>query len=1330
MAEGDPLQENLERIKKFQSGVQDVWEKIPLPDPYRKVVSSWVSLEVMLLVIVGAFVGGPVAAVTSPWFLAPSAVLLLMHAWWLVREIRSARRVSAPPLAGEKCHCAGCPNKPMILGFCAAHAARARGCYRLLESYGEDNSDCFFGRDTMIGEVLGAVVGHTLTLLVGESGVGKSSLLQAGLNPALPGLDGGGYWPVYINCRDVANDPVADLDVKCGPVAEGAPALIELDQFEQLFVRFPAQVGGVIGWIKRQLDDGQRVLIAMRRDYVDDIDAYQDDLPDIFHNRLRLLRFTPAQAGEVVAKSAQYAGVNFPDDLRARIIEDLAGEPVTAPEARISPAELQIVCSRLVAGTSDVTLTDYRRRGGRVGLVEEFLLDTVDRFPAGDRQVVRHVLFELARRSPTVSQRIDVPTLAKTSPQPERVAPVLKRLDELGFVNRRQDDPDGLVVTYELTHEYLIPLIRRFVHETHLDYYQCKLYFDQMLIEERDGATPPLGRLLHVSLRLFDTLTEPDRLALRRLWRRSLVRRVVPAGVAAVVGLGAAVFLLNHVRHTYFLAADLASRTKAEVSAVVPRFGDGPESRERIPIVVNRGVPWLPFTIAGGWDSGYFLDELSDAGNQALKASPRVPNEGRAMEHIMEGLLASFKDRTMILVNTGRAREAIDLLRGAIEAGPVPDAWADIYLALAAIGSKEAASMMVARYEASHDRREQKTILQVLWSLGPPEGDEPLAKALESDKVRLGDRLAFLHQVGYDLRPFVRRASALKRLAGSRSEPLRGIANLALGQCGMPCDYDALRALRSAIQKDSTSFDETDSFGMETSHELLRETSIVLCTESLANCIEEAPSLADGLDSIGTSGEARYPFGRGAAVLRGLQKALDEPKAARRLLEFVLADPKAPKADAVCNVLFHAGGRHVADDLLAHLAAVAPIPAAMKLLRYAGPDALKENRDALAAQARLAGLDVQSRLYASLALVRIEDPAGYEALRAVLSDPGWSTVVRENGFFPLSPLEAQARGQAQARYLIGAEIMNNPEAFLILKDRLPSLGPELLWARAAMGDRTVITELIPEISTPFTDRSVNTALARIEGPELYRALAQRTVSEQSQERNDVVSLLAALQGRERIEMLLNMALDSRNYFGTYNGMKIGESAIAAMRTDRYPDDSVLALVRVAESGNPDARKAARTSAGSFVKLMDRVEEANVKALRGRSGSPYEDTRSVAVQLLSRRSNPSDLEWLEARLGDPSPIVKEQAAKALGGLKKRGAIDLLDHPSWSVRSGAAAGLAEVAVADPALIAELDAFEKTKGGKVSRPVWEIRARAKQGPVPAPPIVMVRFKELKSE
>ena len=591
MPENDPLLQALDRIARLQSGVQQVWEKVPIPEAYRGIVASWVSLEVVLFGTVSQVVGlGRVAR--SPWFLIPTVILTVVHGLTLVGAYLAAEDRPARGRGGASCRVAGCPNPPTVLSFRPAHAVRARGCYRLLENYREDDHDCFFGRGEAVAEVLGAEDDHLLTLLVGESGVGKSSLLRAGLNHVLREQGDHGVAPVYINCRDVVGDPVADFDRVLGAAAPGGPVLIELDQFEQLFGHFPDQARKVVDWIKGQLAGGHRVLIGMRRDYVDDIDAYQADLPDIFRSRVRLLRFTAPQASDVMAKSAGYASVNFPEDLKAKIVEDLAeGSTASATAARISPAELQIVCSRLLAGTSDVTLDDHRKRGGRTGLLEEFLLDTIDRFPSGDRNVARHVLFELARRSPTISQRVDVPTLARTAPQPERVGPVLDRLDELGFVNLRKSGPDG-AVTYELTHEYLIPLIRRFVHETDLEYYKCRTFFDQMQLDYRDGATPPLGRLMCVSLRLRDNLTEPERSVLGAMWGRSLTRRMLPVALAGVVTIATGLSLRHQMRHRFYLAPDSAASVRIEIRG--RDFVDNTSIREQIPIKVYRVRPGWP----------------------------------------------------------------------------------------------------------------------------------------------------------------------------------------------------------------------------------------------------------------------------------------------------------------------------------------------------------------------------------------------------------------------------------------------------------------------------------------------------------------------------------------------------------------------------------------------------------------------------------------------------------------------------------------------------------------------------------------------------------------
>lgn len=57
--------------------------------------------------------------------------------------------------------------------------------YRGLNSFTEDHKDCFFGRERVTEKLFNHVCDHRLTVVLGTSGVGKSSLVNAGLIPKL-----------------------------------------------------------------------------------------------------------------------------------------------------------------------------------------------------------------------------------------------------------------------------------------------------------------------------------------------------------------------------------------------------------------------------------------------------------------------------------------------------------------------------------------------------------------------------------------------------------------------------------------------------------------------------------------------------------------------------------------------------------------------------------------------------------------------------------------------------------------------------------------------------------------------------------------------------------------------------------------------------------------------------------------------------------------------------------------------------------------------------------------------------------------------------------------
>src|SRR5512133_534530 len=91
------------------------------------------------------------------------------------------------------------------------------GPYKGLRAYVEADGDYFFGRDGDRDLVIANLMASRLTVLYGPSGVGKSSLLQAGVMPHLRRLDDESFSYVATDQAIVVyhaswrDDPLVDL---------------------------------------------------------------------------------------------------------------------------------------------------------------------------------------------------------------------------------------------------------------------------------------------------------------------------------------------------------------------------------------------------------------------------------------------------------------------------------------------------------------------------------------------------------------------------------------------------------------------------------------------------------------------------------------------------------------------------------------------------------------------------------------------------------------------------------------------------------------------------------------------------------------------------------------------------------------------------------------------------------------------------------------------------------------------------------------------------------------------------------------------------------------
>jgi hypothetical protein len=117
-------------------------------------------------------------------------------------------------------------------------------------SFREDNSDCFFGRDAEVKELVERLRLHPFISVIGPSGNGKSSLVFAGLIPALrrSGLFGSGEW--LVRTIRPGETPLAELKTALGndlanpklAVTQALASqpnaqrlLLVIDQFEEVF---------------------------------------------------------------------------------------------------------------------------------------------------------------------------------------------------------------------------------------------------------------------------------------------------------------------------------------------------------------------------------------------------------------------------------------------------------------------------------------------------------------------------------------------------------------------------------------------------------------------------------------------------------------------------------------------------------------------------------------------------------------------------------------------------------------------------------------------------------------------------------------------------------------------------------------------------------------------------------------------------------------------------------------------------------------------------------------------------------------------------------------
>lgn len=230
--------------------------------------------------------------------------------------------------------------------------------YRGLQPFGTDDAEEFFGRDADIQSTLARLAGSPFLAISGASGCGKSSLVLAGLVPALRAR---GDTVVVIGSGAT---PIARLrDALFG---RGHAEVVVIDQFEELFHSgLPGpQVAEVSALIATAVAGAQRVVVAVRADFLSSC-AAEPSIGPLFASGVHLVGpLGPDGLRSAVEEPARLAGLRLEPGLVELILRDAAGAPGVLPH--VSHALVETWLRREGA---TLTVAGYEDSGGISGAI-------------------------------------------------------------------------------------------------------------------------------------------------------------------------------------------------------------------------------------------------------------------------------------------------------------------------------------------------------------------------------------------------------------------------------------------------------------------------------------------------------------------------------------------------------------------------------------------------------------------------------------------------------------------------------------------------------------------------------------------------------------------------------------------------------------------------------------------------------------------------------------------------------------------------------------------------------------------------------------------------
>ncbi|KOU64069.1 hypothetical protein ADK57_20185 [Streptomyces sp. MMG1533] len=290
-----------------------------------------------------------------------------------------------------------------------------RSPYLGLMPFSEADADVFFGRDELVSRVLMSLDQDRMCTIIGGPGSGKTSLVQAGVLPALRrgALPGSHLWPIVeVPFQGDGQGLLEALRALAEPREDGTElspealnevlgarvgrVVVVLDEFEQLLTTTPADGRApVIALLQRMMDARDPAILPLAVLRTDFLVQANEHAPFLTRRTVFVPPMSTDEVRQAVLLPARATGLQLEPGLVERLLQDMGDEPRAL-------ALMQSTLLDMWRRREDGYLThrSYEMAGGVQGGLAHTAETLFDSLSPQDRRLLRELLLSLVAIDP------------------------------------------------------------------------------------------------------------------------------------------------------------------------------------------------------------------------------------------------------------------------------------------------------------------------------------------------------------------------------------------------------------------------------------------------------------------------------------------------------------------------------------------------------------------------------------------------------------------------------------------------------------------------------------------------------------------------------------------------------------------------------------------------------------------------------------------------------------------------------------------------------------------------------------------------------------------